>query len=63
MNSASDQPQISELELACLRRGELFARCFTRYAEAMNRLSHALDGYDASLRACSRWQVSAASSS
>lgn len=56
-NSPAPQTQAAttELELSCQRRGELFARCFTRYADAMDQLTDALGQYDGLLRNGPKW--------
>ncbi|MEM8781600.1 MAG: hypothetical protein AAGE65_01990 [Planctomycetota bacterium] len=53
-----DPAAVSDLERSCHRRGELFDRCFREYAQAMRRLTGALETYDDLLRHGPAWQRS-----
>ncbi|MEM9753970.1 MAG: hypothetical protein AAF916_11390 [Planctomycetota bacterium] len=52
---AVESTPLTALERDCQRRGELFARCFSQYAEAMHQMTDALDRYESVLRDGPRW--------
>ncbi len=53
--TTDDLAGLNAFERDCRRRGELFARCFGQYADAMHRMTDALGRYETVLRDGPRW--------